>query len=221
MKTLARSLYLLCGVVLYFSLSLAAFGQGSCTSPANAIVAENCLTGNPSSEWDPGIGGTDPSIVGFADDISVNVGHTINFKVNTNANAFTMDIYRMGYYGRMGARKVASIMPLAPLPQTQPACTTDPTTKLVDCGNWAVTASWQVPTTATSGIYLVHIDRNQHPEGQFSSFLSFGMTRVVQNCCSRPQTRLGKPTTVRRPIFGFHPRPHDLRLQLLRSDRGF
>ncbi len=159
MKPPARSLAFLCGVLLYVGLPAAAFGQSSCTSPANAIVAENCLPGTPQSQWDPGINGDDPSIVGFADDISVDVGQTINFKVNTNATAYTMDIYRMGYYSGMGARLVASITPSVPLPQTQPACTTDPNTNLVDCGNWAVTASWQVPTTATSGIYLVLLTR--------------------------------------------------------------
>ena len=161
MKTPARSLAFLCGVLLYFALPSAVFGQ-NCSAPANPIVAENCLPGTPQSDWDPGIGGDDPSIVGFADDISVNVGQIVNFKVNTSAKAFTMDIYRMGYYGGMGARKVASITPSVPLPQTQPACTTDPTTNLVDCGNWAVTSSWQVPTTATSGIYFVHLIRTDN-----------------------------------------------------------
>jgi hypothetical protein len=131
----------------------------NCASPANAIVAENCLPGNPSSQWDVSIDGDDPSMVGFATDISVNQGGTINFKINTNAKAYTMDIYRMGYYGGMGARKVTSITPSVQLPQSQPACLTDSTTNLVDCGNWAVSASWQVPTTATPGIYFVHLIR--------------------------------------------------------------
>jgi hypothetical protein len=139
--------------------SAAAFGQSSCSSPANAIVAENCLTGTPQSTWDPGINGGDPSIVGFADDIGVDVGQTVNFKINTNATAFSMDIYRMGYYAGDGARKVTSITPSVKLPQKQPACVTDATTNLVDCGNWAISASWQVPTTATSGIYFVVLTR--------------------------------------------------------------
>ncbi len=176
MKTLIRSLTVLSGVALYFSLSLTAFGQ-NCSAPANPIVAENCLTGTPQSVWDPGMFGDDPSIVGFADDISVDVGQTINFKVNTNAKAITMDIYRMGYYGGMGARKVTSITPSVTLPQKQPACTTDPTTNLVDCGNWAATASWQVPTTATSGIYFVHLTRT---DTQGDSLIVF----VVRNDAS-------------------------------------
>jgi hypothetical protein len=135
------------------------YGQGSCTNPANAIVAENCLTGTSSDVWDPGMGNDDPSIVGFADNISVNLGQTVNFKINTNASAYTIVIYRMGYYGGMGARKITSITPSAHLPQAQPACITDSATNLVDCGNWAVTASWTVPTTATSGIYFASLTR--------------------------------------------------------------
>src|ERR1035438_9502926 len=32
--------------------SMSLYGQANCSSPANAIVAENCLAGSPSSQWD-------------------------------------------------------------------------------------------------------------------------------------------------------------------------
>jgi len=48
----------------------------SCASPANAIEAENCLPGNPSSQWDVS-GAGDASIQGFATDISVNRSRTV------------------------------------------------------------------------------------------------------------------------------------------------
>ncbi len=92
----------------------------------------------------------------------MNLGQTINFKINSSAKAYSMDIYRMGYYGGMGARHVTSITPSVTLPQKQPACLTDSTTNLVDCGNWAITASWQVPTTAVSGIYFVTLTRTDN-----------------------------------------------------------
>jgi WD40 repeat protein len=135
-----------------------ASGTGSCSSPPNAIVAENCLPGNPASEWDIS-GAGDPSIQGFATNISVNEGDTVDFKIDTDATAYRLDIYRMGYYGGMGARKVATIQPSVSLPQTQPACLNDTSTGLIDCGNWAVSASWTVPTTAISGIYFAHVVR--------------------------------------------------------------
>ena len=93
----------------------------ACNVPPNPIVAENCLAGSPASEWDIS-GSGDPSIQGFATDISVNRGTTVSFKVSTNATAYRFDIYRMGYYGGLGARKVASVNPSAALPQNQPNC---------------------------------------------------------------------------------------------------
>ncbi len=90
-----------------WSFTTAAAG-GNCSSPANPIVAENCLAGNSASEWDIS-GAGDATIQGFATDISVNQGGTINFKINTNAPGYRLDIYRMGYYGGNGARKVATI----------------------------------------------------------------------------------------------------------------
>src|SRR4051794_10784650 len=65
-----------------------------CAGPAaNAIVAENCLPGSPSTEWDVGATG-DLTIQGFATDISVTrassptLANTVHFKINvTNTNA--------------------------------------------------------------------------------------------------------------------------------------
>ncbi len=131
---------------------------GTCAAPANAIVAENCLTGNPSSEWDIA-GAGDPTIQGFATDISVNRGSTVSFKVSTNATNYRFDIYRLGYYGGLGARKVATVTPSATLPQTQPGCLTEPATGLIDCGNWSVSGSWAVPANAVSGVYIARLVR--------------------------------------------------------------
>ncbi len=135
-----------------------ALTTGGCASPANAIVAENCLAGTPASTWDI-VGVGDTSLQGFANDISVNRGSTISFKVNTNATAYRLDIYRMGYYGGQGARLVTTVNPSAALPQSQPTCLTDNTTGLVDCGNWGVSASWAVPASAASGIYFAKLVR--------------------------------------------------------------
>ncbi|WP_446744406.1 DUF4082 domain-containing protein [Silvibacterium acidisoli] len=147
--------------LILLAFSYARSAQAQCASPANAIVAENCLTGTDSSQWDVKTGDAgDPTIQGFATDISVNQGSTIYFKINTPASAYTITIYRMGYYGGMGARKITTITPSASLPQQQPACNSDTTTGLYDCGNWAVSASWAVPATATSGIYFAHLIRS-------------------------------------------------------------
>ena len=126
------------------------------TPTPNAIVVENGNAGNPPSEWDID-GAGDPSIQGFSTDISVNKGGTIQFKIKTNAN-YTVDIYRLGYYSGDGARLVADNIPHS-APQSQPNPITDSATGLVDCGNWAVSASWTVPTTAVSGVYIAKLVR--------------------------------------------------------------
>jgi hypothetical protein len=45
---------------------------------------------------------------------------------------------------------------------------------LIDCGNWAVSASWAIPSTAVSGYYLAHLKRT---DGKGSSIIPF----VVRN----------------------------------------
>jgi Domain of unknown function (DUF4082)/Bacterial Ig domain/Carboxypeptidase regulatory-like domain len=149
------------GIALLVCASLLSVqpAYGSCSSPANPIEAENCLPGNPPSDWQIN-GSGDPTIQGFATDISVNAGQTINFKVNTDSTSYVVEIYRMGYYGGQGARRITILTPSVSLPQAQPACVTDNSTFLYDCGNWAVSASWQVPANATSGLYFAHLLRS-------------------------------------------------------------
>jgi hypothetical protein len=159
--------------VLGLDVASSAGGASACTS--NPIVCENALPGSPASEWDvPGDG--DPTIQGFATQTSVNVGSTISFKIKTDAAAYHIDIYRMGYYGGLGARFITTIQPSASLPQTQPACISDSTTHLYDCGNWGVSASWQVPSTAVSGVYIAHLVRPDR-SGSSGSHIIF----VVRN----------------------------------------
>jgi WD40 repeat protein len=128
-------------------------GVDPCSTGGNPVVCENSKAGNPSSEWDIS-GAGDTSIQGFATDISVNRGQTARFKINTPSTNYRLDIYRMGYYAGNGARKIATVQPSATLPQSQPSCLNNTATGLIDCGNWAESASWAVPADATSGIYF-------------------------------------------------------------------
>src|SRR5256885_3140628 len=137
-------------------LAFSAFA--SCTAARNTIEAENCLPGTPPSQWYVrGTGST--NIQGFTTDISVNAGETVLFKVSAAVPLYRIDIYRMGYYGGQGGRYITSVSPSSLLPQIQPQCLSDDSTGLIDCGNWAVSASWAVPSTATSGVYLAVLVR--------------------------------------------------------------
>lgn len=129
----------------------------------NPIVTENALPGNPQSEWDiPAKDAGDPTIQGFATDISINAGDTVYFKITTDAADYTIDIYRLGYYNGDGARKVGTGVITATLPQTQPAPLQDLATGLVDCGNWDVSAYWEIPSSAVSGVYIAKLTRTDN-----------------------------------------------------------
>jgi hypothetical protein len=146
---------------------------GPCDQPiVNPIVCENSKPGTPQSVWDlpitgsdDGSGAGDPSIQGFATQISVNHGETVHFKISTNANAYHIDIYRIGYYQGNGARYITTVLPSVSLPQSQPACLFDSTTRLTDCGNWAESASWAVPSDAVSGVYIADLIRDSGKQG--------------------------------------------------------
>ncbi|MFY8201084.1 MAG: N,N-dimethylformamidase beta subunit family domain-containing protein, partial [Pirellula staleyi] len=121
---------------------------------SNAIALENQLPGNPPSQWDI-VGVGDTSIQGFATDISVGQGAPISFKINNVSRApYRLDIYRIGYYAGNGARQVATIPSSQTIRTVQPAPLTNPTLGLIDAGNWSVSATWNVPANATSGVYI-------------------------------------------------------------------
>ena len=76
---------------------LAQPAEPACAARARSRVAEeNALEGAPSVEWDIN-GAGDPSIQGFATEASVPPGGTIHFKVDTEAQSYRMDVYRLGY----------------------------------------------------------------------------------------------------------------------------
>src|SRR5271166_3645889 len=162
------------------SAALGAVGTASGATP-NSIVSENQLTGTSQNLWDlsgegqySGFGLTDPTtgkqplvtnfIEGFADNMSVNHGQTINFKINTDCKNYRIDIYRLGYYAGNGARLITTIQQSTA--SLQPTPLTIPALGLVDAGNWTITASWAVPATAVSGVYIAHLVRQDSVSGE-------------------------------------------------------
>ena len=136
-----------------------ASAAGVCGPPVTSVIAcENSLTGDPRSDWQVS-GAGDPALQGFSTAQSVKVGDVVSLKVSATASAYHVDILRLGYYQGNGARKVASLA--GPFPRnTQPSCTNQVGTGLVDCGNWSVSVNWTVPSNAVSGIYAAHLVRN-------------------------------------------------------------
>lgn len=151
--TSGKRLLILCSALLLTIYSTA----------QNPIVTENALPGNPPSEWDiPTKDAGDPTIQGFATDISINAGDTVYFKIATTATDYTIDIYRLGYYNGDGARKMGTGVITAELPQIQPTPLQHVPTGLVDCGNWDVSAYWEIPSSAVSGVYIAKLTRTDN-----------------------------------------------------------
>ena len=132
----------------------------SAAAPANPnpIVLENQKTGTPQSVWQISPGQDSTKIQGFTTNISTPVGGTVQFKINnqTGNGTYQINIYRLGYYGGNGATLVTTLNHSGS-PVVQPNPLSDPTTGLVDAGNWSVTDSWAVPSTATSGVYVADV----------------------------------------------------------------
>jgi hypothetical protein len=131
------------------------FLGGLAHAASNPVAVENALPGTD-DDWD--VYG-DSSIEGFATQHSVNAGETVQFKISTQATSYRIRIYRLGWYGGKGARRVAEMLPSVSLPQVQPDPHFDGATNTTDCGNWAVSASWNVPGDALSGIYVANLER--------------------------------------------------------------
>jgi len=133
-------------------------GSVTLATGPNAIVLENEKPGTPESVWQVAPGADSMTIQGFTTSMSTNVGGTVDFKINNqtgNAN-YQINIYRLGYYGGDGATLVTSINHQSGT-IVQPAALVDPTTGLVDAGNWQVTDAWAIPANATSGIYVANV----------------------------------------------------------------
>ena len=154
----------------------AALAAGVCAPGSNPIVCENSKPGTDPSVWDIDAAG-DPTIQGFSTDISVDVGSTVDFKIDTTAPNYTIDIYRTGWYQGLGARFIDSVEPLHTPQAKQDPCITDDDTEIYDCGTWAVSASWNVPATAVSGVYVALLTR---PDTGGTSHITF----VVRNQAS-------------------------------------
>src|SRR5262245_24831673 len=102
-------------------VSLAALGgtlsQSLAQRAANPIVEENKKPGT--KDWMLAKTAVDPKtkyraigIEGYVSHSTIKAGETLTFHVNTNpASNFTIDLYRMGYYGGTGGRLVKRLGP--------------------------------------------------------------------------------------------------------------
>ena len=132
------------------------FGCGPSQSNGDDTIAlENAKPGDPS--WVLTNPALQHEIEGYASATSVNRGGTISFFVNTQDPSYTLEIYRMGWYGGIGARKLGSAVSRPGIKQPKP--TPDPATGLVEC-QWSAPYSLAIPNSTSdwvSGVYLVKL----------------------------------------------------------------
>ena len=92
-----------------------------------------------------------PWIEGYCSRTSVAAGEKLDIFVSTNpASKFSIDIYRMGFYGGTGGRQMASFGPLKGVIQPEPEIGEN---RLREC-RWAPSVSIDIPQDWPSGIYL-------------------------------------------------------------------
>ena len=137
-----------------FTPAAAAAVPGPCDPGGNPVACENSKPGTPASEWDI-VSAAGSRVQGFATATSVQPGQPVSFKIKATSS-YTVDVYRLGYYGGDGARRQAPTWTV-PSPVSQPACATDPSTFNYDCGTWSVSTQWQVPADAVSGVYIAKL----------------------------------------------------------------
>lgn len=151
--------------------------QGTALAQAanNPIMLENQQPGT--DQWSiPNDNGTAISddttnqIKGYASAPSVNQGQTITFYVTVNpVQKFTVDIYRMGWYGGLGGRLMQHLGPFNGV--LQPSCpVVDSATALMVC-SWSAGPTLTVPTTWTDGIYFAVLTNAK----QYQSYIPFAV----------------------------------------------
>ena len=122
----------------------------------NPIIAENRKTGT--KDWMLLKTGVDtktryrcPWIEGYCSQTRYRTGDTLRIHVSTRPDAaFTLDLYRLGYYGGAGGRHVGSWGPLDGLNQTDPVVGPK---RRRDC-QWEPSFEFTIPSDWVSGVYL-------------------------------------------------------------------
>ena len=158
----------------------------------NRIQTENAITGttnwmlfNPITAddnhgWPLSDGDTLPEIQGFAAETSVNVGDTIDLYVdvratnNPAATNYTLEIFRLGWYGGQGGRQMTwndsgARTNVTLLSHIQPVPKMNSTNGLIDCLSgwttngvdpnrmWRKSYTLTVPTNWVSGVYVARL----------------------------------------------------------------
>lgn len=156
--------------------------SGNATSPAakpELIMLENA---KPGADWqltrvmiDTAKGYRASHIEGYCSRQSVKAGESIQFFVSAKPSAtFTLDLFRMGYYGGAGARLMQTLGPLSATTQPTPAPDNQ---RLRECA-WEPSIEFTVPKEWPSGVYLGRLNTvpASSEEPYWQSYVTFIVT---------------------------------------------
>jgi hypothetical protein len=114
-----------------------------------------------------------PDIEGYCSHQSIEAGGALRFFVSAQpAGRFTIEIFRLGYYGRRGARLMNVLGPLEGKPQPLPEVGEE---RLREC-RWEPSAELKIPADWPSGVYLGRLtrvaeNRNTHAWQNYTIFI--------------------------------------------------
>ncbi|HYE75188.1 MAG TPA: N,N-dimethylformamidase beta subunit family domain-containing protein, partial [Blastocatellia bacterium] len=142
----------LAGLPLIKSVSI-----GGPSLQSNPIQLENEKPGT--WEWQLENQSFEREIEGYASHTSINRGSSIKFYVNARESKYQLEVFRLGWYGGMGGRRMTNPIQLTGTAQTIPQ--PDPETGLIEC-QWKVSYTLKVPKRADStewcsGIYVAKL----------------------------------------------------------------
>lgn len=128
-------------------LKLTAFPFGA-DETSKSVPLSDSGGSSTASTW------TDTVIRGYPNQTSINAGSIITFYISTAQSTYTIEIYRMGWYGGTGSTLIKRINGL--IGQNQPVPTPDPITGLIDA-EWKPSYTLSTDSSWTTGVYLAKL----------------------------------------------------------------
>ena len=152
---MARKGIALCTLIVGLAVSSVSFAARPAAAADNPVVTENQQPGTSAWQLAHTADDVNGQVKGYADTTSVLQGGSFTLYVSVNpVQTFTVDVYRIGYYGGLGGRLLLHAGPINGI--TQSACVPDATTGMIACG-WTPSYTVAVGTDWTSGFYMVKV----------------------------------------------------------------
>jgi hypothetical protein len=143
-------------------------------SPWNSIAA--LIGNNPIANENKKPGTTDwlitnpadnREIEGYASWTYIDPGQSIDIFVNTGESSYRLEVFRLGWYGGTGGRRVFEPITRSGIQQTIP--TPDPVTGLIEC-RWSNPFTLRTGSNWTTGVYLVKLTGSQSGKQSYVPF---------------------------------------------------